>query len=66
MGQAARRDRVIGLVGFDGGKLKALCDVLTHVETPKGEYGPVEDVRMVLDHLIYTWLLSQVRARNNQ
>lgn len=52
MGQAARRDRIIGLVGFDGGKLKALCDVLTHVETPKGEYGPVEDVRMVLDHLI--------------
>lgn len=48
--------RVIGLVGFDGGKLKDLCDVLIHVITSKGEYGPVEDVHMVVNHLIYTWL----------
>jgi len=48
--------KVIGLVGFDGGKLKDLCDVLIHVVTSKGEYGPVEDVHMVVNHLIYTWL----------
>lgn len=51
-----RNGKVIGLVGFDGGKLKDYCDILIHIETPKGEYGPVEDVHMVLDHLISTWL----------
>lgn len=53
--------KVLGLVGFDGGALKNLCDVLIHAETPKGEYGPVEDVHMILDHLIYTWLRSKAQ-----
>jgi len=47
---------VIGLLGFDGGKLKDICDVSIHVATPKGEYGPVEDIHMIIDHLVYTWL----------
>lgn len=47
---------VIGLTGFDGGRLKALSDVCVHAETAKGEYGPVEDVHMMLDHLAYSWL----------
>ena len=47
--------RVIGLVGFDGGALKGLCDVAVHVRTPRGEYGPVEDAHMVLNHLVATW-----------
>ena len=47
--------RVIGLVGFDGGVLKGLCDVVVHVRTPRGEYGPVEDAHMVLNHLVVTW-----------
>ena len=46
---------VIGLIGFDGGKLKELCDVSLHVKTPVGEFGPVEDIHMILDHLITTW-----------
>ncbi len=51
-----RNGTVIGLVGFDGGKLKDYSNVLIHIQTPKGEYGPVEDIHMILDHLIYTWL----------
>ncbi|MCX5715878.1 MAG: SIS domain-containing protein [Candidatus Omnitrophica bacterium] len=47
---------IIGLLGFDGGKLKGICDIAVHIETPKGEYGPVEDIHMIIDHLIYTWL----------
>lgn len=42
----------IGLVGFDGGKLKTLCKSVVHVQTAKGEYGPVEDIHMIFDHLI--------------
>lgn len=52
----SRGSKVVGLVGFDGGKLKELSDVVLHAVTPKGEYGPVEDVHMVMDHLIMAYL----------
>jgi D-sedoheptulose 7-phosphate isomerase len=61
-----RGGRVIALVGFDGGKLKGLADVVIHAETPKGEYGPVEDIHMILDHLVYTWLLKRHRANQQR
>lgn len=51
-----RGGKTIGLVGFDGGKLMAKCDITIHVKTPKGEYGPVEDIHLILDHLAATWL----------
>lgn len=47
---------VLGLVGFDGGALKPLCEVAVHVRTAVGEYGPVEDAHLVLDHLATLWL----------
>ncbi|NQT95003.1 MAG: SIS domain-containing protein [Candidatus Omnitrophica bacterium] len=56
-----RKGKVIGLVGFDGGKLRKLSDICIHVKTSKGEYGPVEDIHMILDHLIYTWLYFKRR-----
>ncbi len=46
----------IALVGFDGGKMKEVADHCVHISTTKGEYGPVEDVHMVLDHLVSTFL----------
>jgi D-sedoheptulose 7-phosphate isomerase len=58
----SRGGRVIGFVGFDGGSLKKLCDISVCVETPHGEYGPVEDIHMVLDHLIANWLQYKMRA----
>ncbi|NDJ53021.1 MAG: SIS domain-containing protein [Chloroflexi bacterium] len=45
----------IGCTGFSGGKLADLLDVHLHVPTPNGEYGPVEDVFQILDHLMYTY-----------
>jgi D-sedoheptulose 7-phosphate isomerase len=55
----ARGGVVIGLVGFDGGALAPLCDVLIHVKTPKGEYGPVEDLHLIVDHIVTLWLQSR-------
>lgn len=52
----ARGGKIIGLVGFDGGKLKEACDVVIHAETPKGEYGPVEDSHHIMNHLVANWL----------
>ncbi len=46
----------VAIVGFDGGKMKEIARHVIHVETDQGEYGPSEDVHMVLDHLISTYL----------
>lgn len=58
----ARGGKVIGLVGFDGGRLKDICDIVIHVNTPKGEYGPVEDIHLVVDHLIASWLQNKLEG----
>jgi D-sedoheptulose 7-phosphate isomerase len=39
----------VGLIGFGGGKLSALVDYQITVSCR--EYGPVEDLHMVLDHI---------------
>ena len=53
---------VVGVTGFSGGKLKELCDLSLHVQTPAGEYGPVEDLHMIFDHLVGAYLLNLVKA----
>jgi len=59
---AARKNAVtVGFVGFDGGALRRLCDHVVWVKTPKGEYGPVEDIHMILDHLLMSYLKSSSR-----
>jgi D-sedoheptulose 7-phosphate isomerase len=50
--------QVFGFLGFDGGKLKDICDASVVVKTSKGEYGPVEDIHMILDHLLTCWFSS--------
>ena len=52
----------VGILGFDGGRLKALCHLPIVVATPAGEYGPVEDLHMVIDHLVTAWLKHRVRS----
>ena len=39
----------VGLIGFGGGKLSALVDYQITVSCR--EYGPVEDLHMILDHI---------------
>jgi D-sedoheptulose 7-phosphate isomerase len=47
--------KLIGVTGFDGGLLKEMSDINCHVDVKKGEYGLVEDVHMILDHIIYSY-----------
>ncbi|HIH13204.1 MAG: hypothetical protein A3C43_05910 [Candidatus Schekmanbacteria bacterium RIFCSPHIGHO2_02_FULL_38_11] len=56
--------KVISLVGFDGGKLKDISDVTIHAKSEKGEYGPVEDVHMILNHMITSFLMLALRDGN--
>lgn len=42
----------VGILGFDGGLLRSECDLALLVESEKGDYGPVEDMHLIIDHLI--------------
>ncbi len=58
---------VIACTGFDGGKCGEMADIHFHISTPVGEYGPVEDIFQMLDHLIYTYLrLSRIGSLAHQ
>ena len=54
----------IGLTGFDGGELKKIVDHVIHVPTVKGDYGPVEDVHMILDHVVGNYLMQMCREES--
>ena len=54
----------IGLTGFDGGELKKIVDHVLHVPTVKGDYGPVEDVHMILDHVVGNYLMQMCREES--
>jgi len=51
----------VGLVGFDGGRLAQICDHVVHVKSNKGEYGPVEDIHLVLNHMIVAYLILELK-----
>ncbi len=52
----------VSLTGFDGGTLRKIAQLGVHVPTAKGEYGPVEDVHMILDHLVGGFLIHLCRT----
>lgn len=50
-----RRARTIGILGFmDGGKLGTMVDNSIIVQSR--HYGPSEDIQLVLDHIITSWM----------
>ena len=51
----------VGLTGFDGGHLRRMAQQNVHVPANQGEYGPVEDIHMILDHLAGTFLKFTVQ-----
>lgn len=52
-------NKVIGLCGYSGGKLKELADIAVHVNINNMQV--VEDIHMILDHLIVTVLMKQLK-----
>ncbi len=54
----------IGLTAFDGGALRKTAKYGVHIPTGKGEYGPAEDLHMVLDHLVGAYLMRYVTWRD--
>ena len=50
----------LALLGFDGGKLLKLCDSSILVKTKKGEFGPVEDAHLIINHIIAHWFQNKL------
>jgi D-sedoheptulose 7-phosphate isomerase len=56
----------IGLTGFDGGRIRHIVREHIHIPTPKGDYGPVEDLHLVLNHLISSYLVRLTKEQNDE
>ena len=54
---------IIGFLGFSGGKLIELCDVKIHVKTDPGEYGPVEDAHLIMNHILAHWFQNKLKNK---
>lgn len=49
----------IGLLGFDGGKIKKQLD--KYVIVPSNHYGRIEDVHLILEHAITDYLRTMIK-----
>jgi len=53
--------KTVALTAFDGGKMRKIADQGVHIPTDKKEYGPAEDLHMILDHLVGSYLMRLVK-----
>ena len=53
--------KTVALTAFDGGRMREISDYGIHVPTDKKEYGPAEDLHMILDHLVSNYLMRLVK-----
>ena len=47
--------KVISILGFDGGKLKKISSLAVNIKSEKGDYGPVEDIQLIINHILAHW-----------
>lgn len=48
--------KTIAFCGFNGGKLKEITDMPLYTPNSEKDYGPIEDLHMILDHVIVNFL----------
>lgn len=59
---AKRSDiKTVSITAFNGGIIKGLTDESIHIQTGPKEYGPAEDVHMILDHLVGAFLMRAIK-----
>lgn len=56
-------NKIIGLTGFDGGKLKELSDISLHA--PINSMQVTEDIHMIFDHLMMSMLYHYLCGKNH-
>lgn len=50
----------VGILGFDGGEAKKRCAHAITTISPKGHYGPVESLHLLLTHIISNYLFFRL------
>lgn len=58
----AKGAKIIGFVGFEGGKMKPLCDALLHF--PEKSYQRSEDAHHIFQHLLMLYICEKKKERN--
>jgi D-sedoheptulose 7-phosphate isomerase len=58
----ANKGKVISFLGFDGGKLLKLSDITIHTKSAKGDYGPVEDSHLIVNHILAHWFQTHINT----
>ena len=51
--------RIIGFLGMGGGKLAKMVDI--PILVPSSDYGPIEDIHMMLDHLMIGYFRQAIK-----
>jgi D-sedoheptulose 7-phosphate isomerase len=46
----------VALVGFKGGELKDVAQISLYTPNKEKEYGPIEDLHMIVDHMLVSYL----------
>ncbi len=57
------RGKVVGFLGFDGGKLKKMCNSSIILTTNQGEYGFVEDCHLMINHVLAHWFQNKLKNK---
>ena len=56
-----KKGKVLSIVGFDGGKLKNLSNISLHIKCDKVEYGPIEDIHLIINHIFAHWFQNKLK-----
>ena len=54
----------IGISAFNGGDLLRNSQYSIHVPTENGEYGPAEDIHLIINHIVSNFLLRKVANKS--
>ncbi len=56
-----KRGKVLSILGFNGGKIKKLSNLCLLIKTEKGDYGPVEDIQLMTNHILAHWFQKNLK-----
>jgi D-sedoheptulose 7-phosphate isomerase len=57
----SRQLTIVGLTGFDGGKVRGLADL--HINIPSDNYGIIEDLHLSIGHMVAQILRNRILQR---
>ena len=51
----------LGILGQGGGKLKKICNSSIIIKTQKEEFGPLEDLQLIINHALSHWFQEKLK-----